>query len=222
MHKIFATAFLAIALASPAYAYSVKEIGTSGSDEKLMVAIPDDWHEAHNQNDGKGNSIREYVPARQTVKNWEEMITINTIRLGETPPKGAHTNFAAMTLNVFKKLLCKSVKGKPRLGMTPNEDVSYFGIACQIKPELKGKTGDIHTRNFEMLWGAVIQGTEGLYVVQRAWHTDDVAVLEEGSKRALEKEKELQEFALNAALLCEEGSQTRKCEAPPLTEVPSN
>lgn len=224
MYRVIFAAFFAVLFNNAAHAYSVTEIDVPDSKEKVVIAIPDDWEKAYQHDDGKGSVIREYVPKGQTVDNWDEMITVTTFRTDEKIVKGFHQTFAKITLSTFLERICKTLKGKLVLSSVSNNtyDASLLRVACLVKPGIKGKVSDIYVRNFEMLWAIVIQGTDGIYIVQRAWHTDDEAAITKDHETALDKEKELYRFAMTGAVVCQEGSETKKCATPSLLQGSPN
>ena len=246
MHKILrsiipASALIGfLAIAQPVCA-EVTEIAIPDSDERLLVAIPDDWHLAYETGSIQaptGFYLREYIPKGQTVKNWDEMITIQVMRLDKPISDPMLKEFAIRIGSAFKANCLPDDKQIEKDNFTIIEATRngytavIYLIECYMKPEVVSATSKVHTRPYEVLSGALISSANYIYNVQRATHTDrlghsapdDMRSFAEGSMadynesmRFFEARTASKEFSLRGMTPCRIGSTQHPCNPPPIT-----
>lgn len=224
MLRTLAVAAIFLLSASPSRAETV-EFDVPESSERLLVAIPDGWKEAHRKSDGR-QTIVEYIPAGQSLDNWDDMITVTVLRTPVTAPAGFSQNYSRLFIESFESSYCDRRFDPPSIinGPRNNFPSSAYKFDCFTKPEAKTAAAGVLVRNFEMVGGIVIEGKHALFHVQRAWHSDEFKVNERGEflvpmqvvDKVLAARDTIHDFGVGGTTPCDTAQSDRPCTAPPL------
>lgn len=205
----------------------IVELNVPDSTERLLVALPDGWKEAHNKTAGN-QTIIEYIPEGQSLDRWDDMITVTILRTPMPPSAGFSQSYSKLLITTFERSFCKSRFDPPSIinGPRNNFPSSVYKFDCFTKPEARTVAPGVHVRNFEMLGGIVIEGRYGIYQVQRAWHSDEFALNEKGefavpmrvADQVLAARDAIHDFGVASTTPCDTAAADRPCSAPPITQ----
>ena len=218
------TLAVALILSAMAAHAEIVEIDVPGSTERILIDLPDGWTEAYNKSSGT-QTIIEYLPKGQSLDNWEEMITVTTLRTSSPLEEGTAEAVAKLVVTTFDASFCKAKFDTPTIvnGPRNNFPAAVFQLNCFVKPEAKTGTPGVHVREFEAVGGIVIQGRDGIYQVQRAWHTDEFNLdgistsAEQVVARLVAANDAIHDFSVAAVTPCDTTKNNRPCTAPPIT-----
>lgn len=126
------------------------------------------------------DTMTEYVPTGQTGKNWSEMIT--TI-IGKNQPE---MNTGLLITNIVQSFqtTCGTVKileakadtktdpVRDRLGLPASYQTFTALVRCDDPRAAPNRT--VTLKKHEVVWFKGIQGWLTTYIVQRAWHGDEI------------------------------------------------
>lgn len=201
------------------------EFEVPDSTERLLVAIPDGWKETHRKTDER-QTIVEYIPAEQSLDNWEDMITVTVLRTPGAAPAGFSQNYSRLFIESFESSYCDRRFDPPSIinGPRNNFPSSVYKFDCFTKPEAKTAAAGVLVRNFEMVGGIVIEGKRALFHVQRAWHSDEFKVNDRGEflvpmqvvDKVLAAGDAIHDFGVGGTTPCDTARSDRPCTAPPL------
>lgn len=207
----------------PALALANEVVIKSGSgDESLTVPLPDGWHLAwsKNEHDESKSSIREYISSAQSLKNWDNMITVIIFPANQEPPQDAPQKLA--TANVLGLMaFCKRHVAKPLVGADKVNayNAAQYAVSCFMRPEAKTISSEVYVRDLEFYKGVVIAGHKSIYQIQWATHTNAIG---DGSQKptaaqikdykAFVKVGEIMEVLWQQGVsLCERNSSEHPC-----------
>ena len=137
------------------------------------------WHldKSYNQ---PTNIMQEYVPEGQTGQDWSEMITLMTFK------NHPEIDTGKMIANIVQKLrgTCANVSILAKDARQQSNDLrkskglpsmyqTYSVLVRCDSPNPNGHPG-VPTKKYEVVWFKGIQGWLTSYMVQRAWHGDDI------------------------------------------------
>lgn len=217
------TIALAVALIFSAMAAraEIVEIDVPGSTERILIDLPEGWAEAHRETKD-AQTLIEYVPEGQTVGNWDEMITV-TLLTRKMPGENAHENLAKLWAVIFGKTVCREEPKSPVVvsGHHNGFPTAAYSLSCLVKPIAK-KLPQIYARDYELISGLVIDGGDGIYQVQRAWHTDEFKVNEAGliedgyaaARKIAAVSEETGIFVERMVLPCDTADSAKPCTLP--------
>lgn len=200
----------------------VVEIDIPGSTERLLIDLPEGWTEAHRETKD-AQTLIEYIPGGQTVENWDDMITV-TLLTRKMPGENPHENLAKLWAVIFGKTVCREEPKNPAVTSSDRNGfpAAAYSLGCLVKPIAK-QVPQIYVRDYELISGLVINGNDGIYQVQRAWHTDefkinDAGMIEDGyaaAKKIAAVSEETSSFVQRMVLPCDTAKSDRPCTAPP-------
>ncbi|MDO8837639.1 MAG: hypothetical protein Q7V31_01825 [Parvibaculum sp.] len=212
-------------LAASASRAETIEFEVPDSTERLLVAIPDGWKEAHRKTDER-QTIVEYIPAEQSLKSWEDMITVTVLRTPIPAPSGFAQNYSQIFITTFENSYCDRRFDPPTVigGPRNNFPSAVYQFDCFTKPEAKAAAAGVLVRNYEMVGGIVIEGKHGLFHVQRAWHSDEFKVNERGEflvpmhvvDKVLAARDAIHDFGVGGTTPCDTAAADRPCTTPPI------
>ncbi|MFZ5790532.1 MAG: hypothetical protein ACOY3L_07525 [Pseudomonadota bacterium] len=141
----------------------------AAAEEKLFVGVPSGWTQGWQQSEPDRSTV-EYVPPGETAQNWTEMVTIQEYRGAQVDP-----------LTYLDKLIekfgagCQAARHMgPRAGEENGYKAAVAYMECKGPDPATAEPG-VTLKNIEFMAVKAIQGREGLHLVERAWHADDIA-----------------------------------------------
>ncbi len=128
-----------------------------------------------------GNMMMEYVPEGQTGQNWSEMITTITFTSQPQPNTG---NIIAGIVRNFRGI-CGKLDLLDQNTSTETDELrksvglpatyQTFSVLLRCDDPKPSPNPAVTVKKHEVLWLKGIQGWLYSYLVQRAWHSDDLA-----------------------------------------------
>lgn len=219
------TITLAVALIFSAMAAraEIVEIDVPDSTERLLMAVPDGWAEVHSKRT-RSQVIIEYVPEGQSRYDWDEMITVTVLRTAKPQKTGAAEGFAMLLAVSFQSSFCAKLYGEPTLkkGVRNNFPVAVVHANCFVNPKAWMTLPDVYLRAFEALGGIVIHGDDGIYQVQRAWHTEEFKLdqndnfIAQGEvvDRVAKANDAIHDFTTAGVTACDTADPEKPCKLP--------
>lgn len=127
--------------------------------ERHVAVIPEGWQAVH-QSVANGLETRSYVPPGQSAESWQDMLTVQVVRLSSGKPAPAPDQLYAQTRSSYEQA-CDGV----RLGELQNGRSNGYPSAFWVLGCARIKTGGYG----EAAFFRIVQGNAALYIVQRAW-----------------------------------------------------
>lgn len=172
--------------------------------ERILTPMPAGWKVAYHAKDSR-QEVQEFVPAGETVEDWSEMVTTKIFDGLDRSAKAYNT----YTMGRFAALCSdsKKVVGEPehRSGYV----ASLAFIECVTSPETRKRNRFV--RKVEFLVQLAIKGRDALYVVESAWHTDDLE-----APRPTDNADLLNRITsrLDGVVVCDDRIEEKRCRAP--------
>ncbi|MEM1139084.1 MAG: hypothetical protein AAGH45_04305 [Pseudomonadota bacterium] len=171
--------------------------------ERLAFPMPAGWKPVNRVSDADGTVVfAEFVPEAESHDRWSEMITL-IVDPGEQFEPGAYAR--EMTRSLGQN--CASTEVRRHQADRPLPYPHFTGEIICIG-SIHRKTAQADIRNFEVLVFQAIQGADAFYMIQRAWHADQVLP----DFRDSAKYREMLDFA-EAIFLCDDRRPDRSCAA---------
>jgi hypothetical protein len=211
MHRVRGSVPVAVLLALvPARAVSARSNvgdaagGTAVAAYRDDVRLPPDphgiaWHQVGGAVT-RDELITEWVPQGETDLDWTQIITIKTMARTRDPAAIVQGAIGLMRgicgrLSVVETPRRQQLGDVQTLGMpVPAFDVTDMLVTCQDPDRAalgkRLRTQNVQLRRYELTWYSIIQGERQNFIVQRAWHGDDIdATSPLGSNESLEEWK---------------------------------
>ncbi len=138
------------------------------SPERIVTPLPEGWKIGYHVRDNR-KEIQEYVPNGETVEGWNYMVTTKIYdRLKRGP-----LDYNRHTIERFAALCSRSTKVIGDVEDRHGYESSLAFIECLTKPEVRKKNKFVRKREFRVQ--LAVKGKDALYVVESAWHSDDLS-----------------------------------------------
>lgn len=139
----------------------------AAADERLRVAVPDDWTTVPTVEQGQVR-LEQFLPPGQSVDNWVEMVMVVThLGAGGTDPTAA----AGALVEASDATCGETAMAPPGIGEINGRPMVALVLACRDPRPIQGAAALV--KRFEVTGAMVIQGAANLYFVQRSWHGDE-------------------------------------------------
>jgi len=126
------------------------------------------------------STMQEYVQDGETGQNWSEMITLVTLK---NHPEVSTAKYIGGIVQSFRAI-CAKVEILDLVTKTETDSLrqsvglpaSYQTVSAlmQCDDPKPSSNPAIHVKKHEVVWFKGIQGWLTAYIVQRAWHSDDI------------------------------------------------
>ena len=136
-------------------------------EERLLVAVPDDWTIVPSVEQGQVR-LEQFLPPGQSVDDWVEMVMVVThLGAGGMDPAAA----ASALVEASEATCGETAMAPPGIGEINGRPMVALVLACRDPKPVEGVTALV--KRFEVTGAMVIQGLANLYFVQRSWHGDE-------------------------------------------------
>lgn len=150
-----------------------------------VVRLPESagWHQISDTT-VQGERVREYAPSGQTEADWTEIITVKDLPLTRDPKAIVQGSVTLMreicgNVSVVNTSRSQQLGEVASLGMMlPIFEEADTLVTCK-EPNVKLLrqklgTDQVTLRRYEVTWYKMMHGQRANYIVQRAWHGDEM------------------------------------------------
>lgn len=163
--------------------------------ENLLFSPPKDFKVGYTASHDH-TVITEFVPAAQSVQDWEQMLTVQVFR-------GASVDPATFLQGLGERYL-KACPGTQAKGIFTGQANGYVVSMLLLRCPNNPATGQPETTAFR-----VTKGSDALYSVQHAWR-----------RQVSDAEMDTAMHALAAVLVCDNRARAHPCPSLDATAVP--